>query len=257
VYSERPAVTIRDIDIMAPAHAMPAQTAFVESMKALASVSRQEFSARADAATGETASYEESGQSLILYADDILNSTLVIDLENTIKNVLGNRNILTGGKIVLYSKNPASAVILEKMIKRADPNLQTVIISADQLQPGMSDAKETDFIVRAARAKGAKGILAVIRGPAARPDKIEELSEFAKDFDNGSGLPIIIAGPERGIYSFAQAISMAIYARIHNGSSAFGQNGWLIILPPIRAWTEDIRRQYEEYQRSLAALVAA
>jgi len=89
-------------------------------------------------------------------------------------------------------------------------------------------------------------MLGLIRGPTHQP---EDLAAFAKS----SGMPIVIVGPEKGIYSFAQAISMVMDAKMHNGAT----NGWLMMLPPIRALTEDIKLQYEQYLNSLQALVAA
>jgi hypothetical protein len=106
--------------------------------------------------------------------------------------------------------------------------------------------KETEALLRAARSKGAKELLGIIRGPSQKP---EELAALAK----GASVPIVIVGPEKGVYSFTQAIAMAMDAKLHNGAT----NGWLIMLPPVRALTDDIIRQYNEYQVSLQALQAA
>lgn len=252
------ALSLQRIDISIPSGpgVTAEETAFTGTLKGLEAVSYEEFCAKASSADTATSSYEGSGQSLILYADDMLDNALIVDLENTIKNSLGMRNILTGGKIVVYARSPAKGDIVAGIIKRADPSIQVVRLSAGQLQ-AVDDVRETDAVIRAARAKGARGIFAVIRGPIRDPDSIEELSEFAGAFDGGAGLPIIITGPEKGVYSFAQAISMAIGARSYNGAMDPGRRGWVIILPPIRALTEELRVQYEEYLSSLSALVAA
>jgi hypothetical protein len=171
---------------------------------------------------------------------------MVIDLEYTIKKILAKQSILTGGKVILYAKDGHNALILEKMIKNADSAIETIVITREQLQAVDSDVKEADALMRIARAKGAREMLGLVRGPTSQP---EDLAEFAK----GSDLPIVIVGPEKGIYSFAQAISMAMDAKMHNGAT----NGWLMMLPPIRVLTDDIRKQYEQYQASLMALAAA
>lgn len=222
------------------------ETSFSTAMTELANISWREFGNRALETATEIASYNKSGQSLILYADDILENALVIDLENTIKNILAKHNVLNGGKIILYARNEANAMILEKMIKHAGSNIGVIMITQGDLHTNGDEIKEIDVLFRTARAKGAKEVLGLIKGPTKQPG---ELAAFAKD----SSLPIVIVGPEKGIYSFAQAIAMVIDAKTNNGAT----NGWLMLLPPIRALTDDIRRQYEEYQHSLQALVAA
>jgi len=219
---------------------------WLNSLKALGETAAAEFAQATPKLEKNLIEYNKTGQSLILYADDILENALVVDLENTAKNILVKHNILNGGRIILYSKNEASAAILEKVIKHAGPNLETVKIAQSDLQTNGDEIKEIDALLRVARAKGTKELLGLIKGPTNKP---EELAAFAKD----ASLPIVIVGPEKGVYSFAQAIAIAIDAKITNGATS----GWLIMLPPIRVLTDDIRRQYEEYQHSLQALVAA
>jgi hypothetical protein len=239
-------IAVQRIEFPALSGVRAEETAFTESLKGLGQVSWLEFGTEADRTSSEAASYERAGQSLILYADDILKNAMVVDLEHTIKNILSKRNILTGGKVILYARDARNAAILGKMIKRADPSVETVMITQVELGPGSGEVKEVDALLRIARAKGAKDILGLIKGPTVEP---EDLAAYAKS----SSLPIVIVGPETGLYSFAQAISMVMDARLHNGAT----NGWLMILPPIRALTEDIKLQYEQYLNSLRALVAA
>ncbi|MBN2453879.1 MAG: radical SAM protein [Candidatus Omnitrophica bacterium] len=241
-----PAMALQRIEISPPADDCAAEEkAFTGSLRNFEAVSWQEFSSTAADASNRLASCEKKEQSLILYADDILENAMVVDLEHTVKNILSKNSILSGGKIVLYAKEPANALILEKMIKHSNTAIEIVKMDRHQLQAEEGEIRETDAIVRFARAKGAKEILGIIRGPVLQP---EELAAFAKD----THLPIVIVGPEKGVYSFAQAIAMALDAKLNNGVT----NGWLIMLPPIRALTDDIKRQYEEYRNSLQALVA-
>jgi hypothetical protein len=108
-----------------------------------------------------------------------------------------------------------------------------------------SEAKEVESIVELARARGAKDVLALIKGPTLEPEGLAHISERLK-------VPVVIIGTEKGLYSIAHAITQAI--RIKTGK---GTNGWLIILPPVRAWSEAIEKEYEEYLRSLQVLQAA
>jgi hypothetical protein len=237
---------MRRIDITLPKDDTQEQSTFTGSLKGIDAVTWREFGSQAASAAAKAASYESQGQSLILFADDMLESTIVVDLENTVKNILAGHGVLTGGKIVIYARKEANGSLLEKLIKHAGPTLETVRISAPDINTGGDEAREIDALVRTARAKGAKDFLGVIKGPTGRPDELASLA-------GSLGLPIVIVGPEEGIYSFAQAITIAMEAKIHNGATS----GWLIMLPPIRSLTDHIRQQYEEYQRSLQALIAA
>ncbi|MCX5678275.1 MAG: PEP/pyruvate-binding domain-containing protein [Candidatus Omnitrophica bacterium] len=229
--------------------ASPEEIEFITSVKALVETSLQEFSDRAIEADNKSAFYEKNGQSLILYADDILENAIVVDLENTIKNILSKHNILSGGKIILFARNSVNASILERMLKRADPSLEVTTITSGELEESKhtngSEAREVKGLVELAKARGAANILALIKGPTVEP---ESLASCSKETE----VPVIVIGAEKALYSFAQAIAMAIDIKIKNGSG-----GWLIILPPLRTFTKELQAQYEEYRRSLHALQSA
>lgn len=237
--------SLRRIEITMPAGATEEETAFTSSLSGIESLAQVEFADAAGAVTTGTDALSKSAQSLILYADDILENVMAADVENTLKNILAKRNILDGGKIVLFARNEAKAGILEKIIKRAAPGIETVKVTPEDLKNGHDEIKEAEALLRLAKARGAGEVLGIIKGPSA---DLEELAGFAK----GAKVPIVLVGPEKGIYSFARAIAMLMSARADNGA-----NGWLIMLPPIRTFTDEMRKQYEEYQRALEALVAA
>ena len=90
--------------------------------------------------------------------------------------------------------------------------------------------------VRRAKAKGAGEILALIKG-----DMKAKNTEGLTDFAMANKLPIIIVGQEKAAYSFAQALAMAIDAKLSGGS----KNGWLIILPSLTNLTADMLKEYE------------
>jgi len=241
-----PALPVQRIEITMPSDGLPEEITFTSALKGLEDASWQEFGAKAGEAFTVASAYERNGQSLILYADDILQNAMVVDLEHAVKNILAKHNVLGGGKILFYARNDVNATILDRMVKRADPSIETIRILQKDLQTNGDELKETEALLRAARSKGAKELLGIIRGPSQKP---EELAALAK----GASVPIVIVGPEKGVYSFTQAIAMAMDAKLHNGAT----NGWLIMLPPVRALTDDIIRQYNEYQASLQALQAA
>lgn len=234
------------IEITLPSDGLPEETTFTESLKGLAETTWQEFGNEAIDISKKAALYETKKQSLILYADDILKNALVVDLENAVKNLISKHNLLNGGKIILFARKKVNATILENIVRRASQNTEIVTIMNDDLQANSDEMKEVEKLIANARAKNAGEILALIKGPT---KKWEELAKFAAN----SNIPIILIGPEKGIYSFAQALTVAIDAKINKGAT----KGWLILLEPIRPLTDDIRWQYEEYQHSLQTLVAA
>jgi hypothetical protein len=202
----------------------------------------------------QAAEHKKTGQSLILYADDLLESAVVLDLESTVRDTLAKHNILKGGKIVLFAKNPANATILDRMIKHADPNIQTVIITNENLKTknvvNGSEFDEIKAIVELAQANGARKILGIIRKPV-HPDNHGELDDIYQ-FAKHKKIPIVFVGAEKGLYSFAWAVRAAMKAKSKRYNKV-----WLILLPSVRSLSGDIEKEYEEYLRSLHTLQAA
>ena len=222
------------------------ELSYLASIRSLAQSSLRSLRDNALKLSEEVASSHATGQSLILYADDILSNGLVADIEKTFKNIFPNYDLLKDGKIVLYSRKPEAAKVLSDIISNATPSIEVINITANDVlnQEDEDEIKEVNRIIRLARARGVGQVLTLIKGPTEEP---EALVDIAKT----NGFPIVVVGPEKGIYSFAQAVSMAMISKAHN------TYGWLIMLPPVRTITEDIKRKYEEYQRSLKALIAA
>jgi SAM-dependent methyltransferase/WD40 repeat protein len=236
-------------EIALPKNALKEWANFIDSLKALGKSASEEPTKKVLELDKKAAEYKKDGQSLILYADDILENVTVYDLQHTIKNILAKHNTLSGGKIILFARKAANAKILEDMLRWAAPAIQTVTITEDQIQSNGDEVKEVEAVTRLARAKGAKEILALIRGPAKNKDNYTPFQKFASD----SKIPLVIVGPDKALYSLAHALSMAMDAKLSDGA----RTAWLIMLPPIRSITDDIKERYEEYERSLQALVAA
>ncbi len=192
---------------------------------------------------------EKEGESLILYADDILSSTMAVDFENSIRNIVSDTSTLKNGKIILFSRNGAAAEILNGMIKRANADIETIIITEEELKETKnniaSQADEIEALVNFAKTKDARDILGLIKGPSDHP---EDLTDTCKDLR----IPVLMIGYEEGLYSFAKAMARAASVKDDNGSG-----GWFIVLRPIRAISEDIKTMHQEYLSALQALISA
>jgi hypothetical protein len=199
------------------------------------------------------ASNDKTAQSLILYADDILKSIAVADLEETMIKITSSKGMLDGGHIVLFSRDSDNGIILERMIKKVSPGTKTHIVAQKDLQQRRNlngkEANEIEVVVREARRNGAGEIVALIKGPAqdSREDSPEDLVEISRKLK----LPVIILGLENALYSFASAIEQAVL--IKNQS---GRNGWVVSLIPIQTISADIQRKHEEYLATLRAQMA-
>ena len=227
-------------------------SAFAQALYVFENMIREELAVKYSDLSAIVKPRQNTGESLLLYADDILENAAIMDLDKTFKDILKESGILNGGKIVIYAKKKASGEILEKLIKRASSSTDTVIITEDELKStkncASTDANELKCFVEKAAACGinTKNILGMIRGPSQAP---EDIAKIAKDLK----LPIIIVGLEKSsLYSFAEALAAAILVK-----DSGGKNGWVIPLPAIQAITKDIAAEYERYRSSLQALVAA
>lgn len=229
-----------------PARALPKEEQFAASLSDMEAIVRGPLADPAHEIGLEVSTEAASGLSLVLYADDILGNVMAADLERTVREVLARQTVLAGGKIVIYAHDAANARILEHMIRRAGAGVEIMTIMRDELQTVEGEVKEARALLRALKARAAGEVLGIIKGPTEEP---EELALLAK----GARVPVVVAGPVRGVYSFAQAMALAIEAKKTGGAA----RGWLMMLLPVRPLTEEIRRRYEDYQRSLQALVAA
>lgn len=196
----------------------------------------------------KVAEHSVTGQSIILYADDILEHAGIYDLDHTVKNILRKHNVLSGGKIVLFSRDGSDAEILRRIIANAAPEIGVLSISEADIGNISGPAREVDAIARCARAKGVKDIMAIIKGHSGNEDE-KALREVARELKS----PIVLIGPEKALYSFSQALFLALASKVSNGA----EYGWLIMLPSARSVTEEVRALYDAYKRTLAALRAA
>ncbi|MBF0494845.1 MAG: hypothetical protein HQL28_06950, partial [Candidatus Omnitrophica bacterium] len=79
-----------------------------------------------DIAKGET-------PGLILFADDILNGAVVMDIEETLMKACAHDGALENGKVLLFCRDERNAVILDTLVKKAKIPVEIVIINAERL----------------------------------------------------------------------------------------------------------------------------
>ncbi|MFH1245851.1 MAG: hypothetical protein V1662_05125, partial [Candidatus Omnitrophota bacterium] len=112
---------------------------------------------------------KRSGESLILYADDILRNTAVLDMAPSIKRMFREYNILKGGKVIIFAGDKDNAAILNKLLSGEKQGIEIITITREELgypkNTNKGDADQAKDIIRYARARGAKDILALIKGP--------------------------------------------------------------------------------------------
>ena len=139
--------------------------------------------------------YDGNGQSVILYAEDIFDSGAMIDLESAVNKMFTEYKILEGGKIIIFAREELNAIALAHMIKRSGPDIDVITITREELyrikpDAAKGEAREAKAVIEYARTKGAKDILALIRGPVISPKEVAKMAKSSK-------IPVIQVGVER------------------------------------------------------------
>jgi len=187
-------------------------------------------------------------QSLILFADDILKNAILYDFEDTLK-LLKEKNVLAGGKIVLYVKDKEMEQKTEGLKALIENNLgasaEVVVIKQwerGQLNSCGDPVKEIEALVRISTSRGAKEILGVIRGNGI---------DWAQTFkDYNLQVPLVIINDNvAGIFSFSQAILLAMKAKAAvKDLSNRTFNAWIACLDPIEILTVKMYQDYIRYR---------
>ncbi|MFH1791847.1 MAG: hypothetical protein ABH885_07700, partial [Candidatus Omnitrophota bacterium] len=204
----------------------------------------------------------QTGQSVIIYADDMFTRDACIDLPNIVGSVLKAQNIISGGKIILFSKEETAGKALEWLIHRAAPDIEVIVVTerqmAEQRGGDGTAASEARNLICFAASKGVRqeDIIGVIRGPIARTEDVDALESTLAEYKT----PLVSIGYQSGIYSFAQAILKAISRKMDY--ELFAEHGgrwpgWIIILDPIHRITQDVQELYDQYRESLKSLIRA
>jgi hypothetical protein len=195
-------------------------------------------------------------QALVLYADDILNDVVMFDLEESLKGLVKGRNVLAGGKIVLYTRDMTLADEVEKLrffIERTIPETKVVVIRQSdhgQLAVRSQDSvKEVEELIELLPAKGvdANNVLAIVKGHKGRC-----VDQFKK-YD--LAIPLImlnlngVGSGEKGVFSLSGILEEAI--RCVNNADIQGSSGWISILDPMDKITAKMYEQYLIYRNEV------
>ena len=195
-------------------------------------------------------------QALVLYADDILNDVVMFDLEESLKGLVKGRNVLAGGKIVLYTRDMTLADEVEKMrsfMERTIPQTEVVVIRQSdhsQLAVRSQDpVREIEELVELLPAKGVdtNNVLAIVKGHKGRC-----VDQFKK-YD--LAIPLImlnlngVGSGEKGVFSLSGILEEAL--RRINSADVQGSSGWIAVLDPMDKITSKMYEQYLIYRNEV------
>jgi hypothetical protein len=204
---------------------------------------------------GETTEYISDKQTLILYAEPLLDNRAAVDMREALTDLLKN-NILKG--IVIYAEDLDKARILNMLIKEVKQDLRIDLIPKAYIaNRGFNDTAEADelralisyiYADRDIPVQNREDILGVIKGPIKDGDSLVDMLN-----EPHLRVPVVVFEDtsSNALYSFAEALRRIISTK--KAQSKTGSD-WLIHLPPIRP--ENIQRKIDEYKSSLEALVA-
>jgi len=192
-------------------------------------------------------------QSLILYADDILKNAILYDFEDTLK-LLKEKNVLAGGKIVLYVRDKEMEQKTEGLKALIENNLRssTEVVVIKQWERGQlispgDPVKEIESLVRISASRGAKEILGVIRGNSL---------DWAETFrDYNLEIPLVVINNNAadknisGLFSFTQAILLAMKTKAAlKDMPGHAFSAWIRCLDPIEKLTVKLYQEYIRYR---------
>ncbi|MBD3380378.1 MAG: AAA domain-containing protein, partial [Candidatus Omnitrophica bacterium] len=192
-------------------------------------------------------------RSLILYADDIIENAIICDLEESLRKIIGERDILDGGKIVLYVQGEVNLEKTEAMrdlIESVVPATEAVIVRKWEHESRLDkNFRGPDTEIKALlrclnskrdtgeKAMNTEDLFAVIRGNGIDWTK----ATLKYDIE----VPLIVINDNvKGIYSFAQALEIAI--RTLNQEAGF--EGWIREFLPTVPLTDDMYEKFIIYR---------
>ncbi|MBD3378922.1 MAG: protein kinase, partial [Candidatus Omnitrophica bacterium] len=203
----------------------------------------------------------EKGRGLILFADDIVDSSAVFDLEELAK-AAGRKAAV--GKIVLYASEPGKAELIEKIIKEQEPAAEVISVYRDDLKEfyGEEYYRMIDLEAVLKYVKNRKislfrdsgEILGVVRGAL---DESENAEEIRQKLEKKSlRVPVVVFkdSVKGNIYSIMDAVAELIEARRRSPAM---EKGVLILLPPITRVSEALQEEYLNFRLMAKALESA
>jgi hypothetical protein len=192
-------------------------------------------------------------RNLILFADDILENAVIYGLREALADVIGEKNVLAGGRIFLYTKvkkedagNYPFVAGLEKLIQESVPATEVVLINKwdYDIRDDINCVDEIKKIVAIIRSKsgvtkaGGDDILAVIRSS-------RDWTEESLGGDDINAPLILMNSGSHGIFPFKTMMEIAI--RMLNREDGF--KGWVYDMLPIVPLAGDMYRKYLDYRK--------
>lgn len=207
----------------------------------------------------KTYSSEETGNGVIIFADDLVDSSAVFDMDKLAKIIGKEGSVLD--KVVLYARDLRKAELVEKIIKEANKEAEVVLISKEEIQGRYKDEyympPQIEQIIRYSMSserrifKKPSQILGVIRGPL---NEDEAEGALQDEIDKSSlRVPVVVFenSASGNIYSIMEALAKLVTR------GRISKDGWLFMLPPITRISISIQREYDLYKLSLKALEAS
>lgn len=241
---------------------LPDVSAAVDAARAVSKGLEGEMAAKSDASGVDIISSEKTGKGVVIFADDIVDSSAVFDMDKMAGLVGGECKLL--GKIVLYAKNARKAELVERMIKDANPDAVVVTVLDEDVAGHFGGdifrTSSVDAILRYAL-NGKVGIfndpgqiLGVIRGPLAKGEDADALREELRR--SSIKVPVVVfQDAQKGnVYSIVQALAKLVEIRLANGRTP---DGLLFMLPPITRITAALEQEYEKYLIMVRDLASA
>lgn len=239
---------IVDVDILA------------EKISEVSSVYEKEVSAF-EVQLSDSLSKEGIGEGIVLFADDVLDSSAVFDLKNLAERVGSEGSVLK--KIVLYARAKEKAEILERIILETNPRASVVVVLEEEVKDHYGREEfckrsEVDSVLRYVLNVNSGGIFArpeqiigVVRGPLTEGEEMDAVKEELRR--SSIKVPVVAFQDSRygHMYSLVEAVvKLAVMRSSRKGSP----DSWIYILPPIRRLSEALQQEYREYITMLRAL---
>ncbi|MFH1790653.1 MAG: hypothetical protein ABH885_01545 [Candidatus Omnitrophota bacterium] len=199
---------------------------------------------------------------LIMYADQLIDRGVVFDIERTLSDTeMGKRNVLTGGKVVLFTeskgKNDEDVKKLARLVKKGDPTIKVILVDEGDLKE-LNKPLATDYQIMDALKDMAMRALRqdpLYRGVAIQQDKVLGImrghtGNMTKMAGDAASLEVPVVVFNRvGFHSFALGLQSAL--KIRQDVAPARQKAWLSLLEPIRAVLTDRIEEFKIYIRDV------
>ncbi|MBD3425865.1 MAG: hypothetical protein GF409_01385 [Candidatus Omnitrophica bacterium] len=199
---------------------------------------------------------ERASRSIVLYADDMLNDTVIFDLEEALNLLIKEKDILQGGKVVLYSRGLATAESLETLrsfMEQALCGTEVLLIKCGDYPKlsarNMDQVGEMEELLELLPAKGVdtERLLAVVKSH--RGGCVGSFGQYKLP------VPLVMLNlnsiheGHKGVFSLSDILRKAIN-RVNSNDPA-SSTGWIIIVDPMDRITIQMHEEYLIYRKQV------